>query len=33
VDVRGILAALGRVYRADRLVAELLDERDPPLVR
>jgi hypothetical protein len=33
VDVRGILAALGRVYRADPLVAELLDERDPPFVR
>ena len=33
VDARGILAALSEVYYADRLVAELLDERDPPLVR
>ena len=33
VDVRGILEALAKVYRADRLVAELLDGRDPPLVR
>jgi hypothetical protein len=33
VDARGILAALGTVYRADRLVAEIRDDHDRPPAR